>query len=245
MFISYFIFWRVIMKIDVVISAKYIEEEKLRGKAAVIIDTLRATSTITTALNNGAKEVIPVLTIEEALAMRQSLGTGLLGGERKGLKISGFDMSNSPQDYNKQTVEGETIIFTTTNGTRAIRGAKYAEDILIASVLNGKSVSEELINLDKDIVIINAGTYDEFSIDDFLTAGYIIDLISEKKELKLTDIAKTAQYMYRNNNDFSFAENAAHYKRMIEIEQFDDLKYCFKKDMINIVPKYNNGIIKL
>lgn len=233
------------MKIDVVISAKYIDEENLRGKTAVIIDTLRATSTIVTALNNGAKEVIPVLTVEEAITMRESLGTGLLGGERKGLKISGFDLSNSPQDYNKQTVEGKTIIFTTTNGTRAIRGAKHAEDILIGSIINGKSVSCDLINLNKDIVIINAGTYDEFSIDDFLTAGYIIDMISEKIDIEPTDIAKTAQYMYRSNQDFSFAENAAHYRRMVEIEQFDDLKYCFKKDTINITPKYNNGIIKL
>ncbi|MFA6940770.1 MAG: 2-phosphosulfolactate phosphatase [Clostridiaceae bacterium] len=233
------------MKIDVIISAKYIEEEKLRGKAAVIIDTLRATSTITTALNNGAKEVIPALTIEEALAKQKNIGTGLLGGERKGLKIDGFDLSNSPQDYKKETVEGNTIIFTTTNGTRAIRGAKYADEILIGSVLNGKSVSGELIKLNKDVVIINAGTYDEFSIDDFLTAGYIIDLISEKEDLELTDIAKTAQFMYKESGDFSFVENAAHYKRMIEIEQFEDLKYCFKKDIISVVPKYKDGIIKL
>lgn len=233
------------MEIDVVISAKYIEEEKLRGKAAVIIDTLRATSTITTALNNGAKEVIPVLTIEEAVAIRKNIGTGLLGGERKGLKIDGFDFSNSPQDYKKEMVEGKIIIFTTTNGTRAIRGAKQADEILIGSVVNGKSVSGELIKLNKDVVIINAGTYDEFSIDDFLTAGYIIDMISEKKELELTDIAKTAQFMYKERRDFSFAENAAHYKRMIEIKQFEDLKYCFKKDIISVVPKYKDGIIKL
>jgi len=233
------------MKIDVVISAKYIEEENLRGKAAVIIDTLRATSTISTALNNGAKEVIPVLTIEEAVAIRENIGTGLLGGERKGLKIDGFNLSNSPQDYKRETVDGKIIIFTTTNGTRAIRGAKHAEDIIIASVINGKSVSEELIKLNKDIVIINAGTYDQFSIDDFLTAGYIIDMISEKKDLELTDIAKTAQFMYKSSKDFSFAENAAHYKRMIEIEQFEDLKYCFSKDIINIVPRYKDGIIKL
>jgi len=233
------------MKIDVVISAKYIEEEKLRGKIAVIIDTLRATSTITTALNNGAKEVIPVLTIEEALTMKENIGTGLLGGERKGLKIDGFDLSNSPQDYKKETVHGNIIIFTTTNGTRAIRGARQADEILIGSVINGKSVSDQLIKLNKDVVIINAGTYDQFSIDDFLTAGYIIDLISEKKDLELTDIAKTAQFMFKESSDFSFAENAAHYKRMIEIEQFEDLKYCFKKDIISVVPKYNDGIIKL
>lgn len=232
------------MKIDVVISAKYIEKEKLRGKAAVIIDTLRATSTIATALNNGAKEIIPVLTIEEALTIRENIGTGLLGGERKGLKIDGFNFSNSPMDYNKEAVEGNSIIFTTTNGTRAIRGAKEADEILIGSVINGKSVSEELIRLNKDIAIINAGTYDEFSIDDFLTAGYIIELISKEKDIELTDIARTAQFMYNENKDFSFAENAAHYKRMTELEQFQDLKYCFTKDIVSIVPKFKDGIIK-
>lgn len=233
------------MKIDLLISGKYIEEDKIRGKNCLIIDALRATSTIVTALNNGAKEIIPVLTLEEAIEMKKSLGGGLLGGERKGLKIEGFDFGNSPFEYKEENVKGKTIIFTTTNGTKAIRGAKKAEEIIIASVLNGESVAEEVIKLDKDIVIINAGTYDEFSIDDFITGGYIIDIIMKTKEVELSDIAKTALFTYQNSKDFSFVQNAKHYKRVLEIGGEKDLLYCFTKDEINIVPKYKDGIIKI
>ena len=112
------------MKLDVIISADNIKEEYLEDKIVVVIDMLRATSVIITALANKAKEVFPILTVEEAFNKKEEFlrveKEVLLGGERKALKIEGFDFSNSPLEYTSEKVKGKTIILSTTNGTRAI-----------------------------------------------------------------------------------------------------------------------------
>ena len=112
------------MNIDVIISADHIKEEYLDDKIVVVIDMLRATSVITTALANGAKEVVPMLTVEEAFNKKKELSEkgldALLGGERRAIKIEGFDFTNSPLEYTRDQIEGKSIILSTTNGTRAI-----------------------------------------------------------------------------------------------------------------------------
>ena len=123
------------MKLDVIISADNIKEEYLEDKIVVVIDMLRATSVIITALANKAKEVFPILTVEEAFNKKEEFlrveKEVLLGGERKALKIEGFDFSNSPLEYTSEKVKGKTIILSTTNGTRAINLSLKAEEILI------------------------------------------------------------------------------------------------------------------
>ena len=157
------------MKIDVIISADYIDSEALKGKIAVVIDMLRATSVITTALYNGAKKVIPVVSVEEAFEKAnelKSLGEEvLLGGERKALKIDGFDFSNSPLEYKREIVEGKNVIMSTTNGTRALNLCNKADKVIVASVLNGQAVAKYLENEEKEIVFVNSGTNGEFSSD--------------------------------------------------------------------------------
>ncbi len=107
------------MNIDIVISADHIDEKRLINKTVIIIDILRATSVITTAINNGCKKVIPVLTVEEAKDIaKNSKEDIILGGERNALKIDGFNFSNSPLEYTKKCVEGKTVVLSTTNGTR-------------------------------------------------------------------------------------------------------------------------------
>ncbi|KHD35238.1 2-phosphosulfolactate phosphatase [Clostridium acetobutylicum] len=234
------------MKIDLIISADDIKEEKVKNKTAVVIDMLRATSVITTALNNGCKRVVPVLTVEEALKKVKEYGKdAILGGERKGLKIEGFDFSNSPMEYTEDVVKDKTLIMTTTNGTRAIKGSETARDILIGSVLNGEAVAEKIVELNNDVVIVNAGTYGEFSIDDFICSGYIINCVMDRmKKLELTDAATTAQYVYKTNEDIKgFVKYAKHYKRIMELGLKKDFEYCCKKDIIKLVPQYTNGEI--
>lgn len=239
------------MKIDVIISADDIKEEKLKGKAVVIIDVLRATSVMVTALSRGCKRIVPVREVEEAiiLARRDREGT-LLGGERDGIKLEGFHFSNSPLDYTKEAVEEKTLVMTTTNGTRAIKNSENADEILIGAMINGRAVAEKLVELNKDIVIVNAGTYGQFSMDDFITSGYIIRCIKNileeemKQEPVLSDIAVTAEYIYNTNPDiFTFVEKAAHYKRLEYLGYSEDLKYCFHKDKVDIVPIYKDGEI--
>lgn len=233
------------MKVDLIISADDIKKDKMIGKSAVVIDMLRATSVITTAINNGCTRVIPVLTIEEALETAKKVKEDvILGGERKGLKINGFDFSNSPLEYKKEIVQGKTLVMTTTNGTKAIRGSLTAKHILIGSVLNARAVAERLIELKKDVVIVNAGTYGEFSIDDFICSGYIINCLKEKIDAELSDVAITANYVYENNKDIKgFTKLAKHYKRIVELGLEEDFEYCCRKDIIKVVPEFVEGEI--
>lgn len=233
------------MNIDIIISADDIKEEKILNKSAVVIDMLRATSVIVTAVKNGVKKVIPVLTIEEALNIAShDRERYILGGERKALKIDGFDCSNSPLEYKKELVKDKILIMTTSNGTRAIKGSIKAKNILIGAVINAQAVAEKLIGLKNDVVLVNAGTYGQFSMDDFICSGYIIDCILKMSSAELTDIAKTAHYVYTQNKDIkSFIKYAAHYNRLKSLNLMDDLEYCSKKDIIDVVPEYKNGDI--
>ncbi|KEI02398.1 2-phosphosulfolactate phosphatase family protein [Clostridium botulinum] len=229
------------MEIDVIISANDIKEEKVKGKTVIIIDILRATSVIVTAINNGCNEVIPVLEVEDALKIvKDNRNKYILGGERNALKIKGFDFSNSPLDYIKDVVANKTLVMTTTNGTRAIHGAISAKNILIGAMLNAKAVAKKVIELSNDLVIINSGTNGHFSIDDFICSGYIIDCILSTIHAELSDIAITSHYIYKENKDVnSFVSNAKHYKILSELGLKDDIKYCFSKDIIDIVPEFH------
>ncbi|MBK5239709.1 2-phosphosulfolactate phosphatase family protein [Clostridium sp.] len=233
------------MKIDIIISAEDIKKEKIENKTVVVIDMLRATSVIVTALNNGCKGVIPVLTVEAAAdIVRNSKEEFMLGGERDALKIEGFHYSNSPLEYTRDTIEGKTLVMTTTNGTKAIKGCVGASSILIGAMINAKSTAKRIIELNRDVVIVNAGTYGEFSIDDFLCSGYIINCVLKEIEADLSDIAVTSHYIYKNNEDiYSFIKYASHYKKIMELGLEADLDYCCRKDIIDMVPEYKDGII--
>lgn len=233
------------MRIDIIISADDIKKEKIENKTVVVIDMLRATSVIITAMNNGCKGVIPVLKVEEASEIvKNSKKEFMLGGERNALKIEGFHYSNSPLEYTRETIYGKTLVMTTTNGTKAIKGCVGASSILIGAMLNAKAIAEKIVKSNKDVVIVNAGTYGEFSIDDFLCSGYIIDCILRLAETDLTDIAVTSHYIYKNNEDIhNFIKYASHYKRIMELGLSKDLEYCCRKDIIDIVPEYKDGII--
>ena len=233
------------MKLDVIISADHIKPSALENKIAVIIDVLRATTVITNALNNGCKRVIPMLSSEESLERAASLGEHcLLGGERQAIRIPGFDLSNSPLEYTKEVVANKTLIMTTTNGTRAIKGSEEAERILIASINNAGAVAELLASLNRDVVFVNAGTYGELSLEDFICAGYIISLMEAKASVALTDIAFMAKNIYENNPDIiSYVKHAAHYERLKSLGLEGDLECCMKKNILSVVPEYVQGEI--
>lgn len=235
------------MKVDIIISAGDIKEKKVLDKTVIVIDMLRATSVITTAVANGCNEVIPLLTIDEAMDLvREERSRYILGGERKALKIEGFDCSNSPLEYTSQLVKGKSIVLTTTNGTRAIKGCEGARNILIAAMINGAAAAIKAAELNNDLVIVNAGTYDEFSIDDFICSGYIIDCLKDQCDVLLSDIATTAHYIYKNNEDiFGFIKFASHYKRIEELGLQEDLEYCCRKSIIDVVPEYKDGNIRI
>ncbi|KRQ86709.1 putative 2-phosphosulfolactate phosphatase [Caloramator mitchellensis] len=224
-------------------SVDEVNKSSLVDKNVVVIDALRATSVIVTAVNNGAV-VIPILEIEEALKHKDK--GYLLGGERRGLKIEGFDLGNSPFEYKREIVEGRKIIFTTTNGTRAIYKAFDANNIYIASMLNGKATARKVVEENKDTVIICAGTYGRLSLDDFICAGKVIYEMNYLMECRLDDSSTAAYLAYRDYKDkiLEYVKNAKHYKYLISIGCAEDIRYCFTEDIIDVVPCYRDGEIK-
>jgi len=235
------------MKVDIIISADDIVESKIKNKIAIVIDIFRATSVIVTALNNGCKEVLPFLTIEETLenAKRFNRQDYILGGERRAVKIEGFDLSNSPLEYTEDIVNNKHVLLTTTNGTRTLAKSTSAKRILIAAMINARAVAKKLIQINEDVVIINAGTNGSFSMDDYICSGYIInEMLNHDKGLELTDIAKTANIIYKGNSDIlSYVKEATHYSVMESLNLDCDIEYCIKKSIINIVPEYKNSSI--
>lgn len=235
------------MKIDIIISADDIIESKLENKIAVVIDMFRATSVIVTALNNGCEEVIPFLTIEETLESSEELNREeyILGGERRAVKIDGFDLSNSPLEYTKEVVENKKVLITTTNGTRTLTKSNSAKRIIIAAMINAKAVADKLLEINEDVVIINAGTNGNFSMDDYICSGYIInEMLKVENNIELTDISKTANMIYENNSDIiSYVKEATHYSVMKSLELDNDIEYCMKKSIVNNVPEYKDGKI--
>jgi 2-phosphosulfolactate phosphatase len=158
-----------------------VSAEDLAGGSVVVIDVLRASTTILHALEAGAIEVVPCLEIEEALARAAEIppGEGVLGGERRGLPIEGFDLGNSPTEYTPYSVGGRTVVFTTTNGTRAMYRCRQARRVLIGAFVNASAVVERLLG-EPQIHLLCAGSHGEITRDDVLLAGLLVTRIVQQ-----------------------------------------------------------------
>lgn len=238
------------MKIDVISTVEAVNESGISDRTVIVIDVLRATSTIVTALNHGCRAVIPIITVEEAFTQAQQLAadTFLLGGERKGIKVEGFDLGNSPLEYNQQTVENKIILFSTTNGTRAIRRGEKAKRILICSFLNISSVAQMAVNYQDNITIICAGTAGKFSLDDISCAGMLVDKIVQLTGVyDVSDLAYIAHYLYQQhrNNILDLMKMSAHYNYLEKIGLKEDLQFCLNVDYFSKVPYWSKGQIIL
>ena len=154
----------------------------LAGGTAVVIDLLRASTTICYALGAGAERVVPVLEVEDALRARSSLGVRgvVLGGERGGKHIDGFDLGNSPSEYTSERVGGKTVVFTTTNGTRAALACKDAATVLVGCFANLTSVAESALATEADVHLVCAGTGGAIAMEDCLFAGALARRLVEQ-----------------------------------------------------------------
>lgn len=175
--------------------------EQLPGSLAVVIDVLRATTTIIHALAAGCVAVLPCLEVEEArkLAGDQRAGRVLLGGERNGSPLPGFDLGNSPLEYTGKVCKGNTLVLTTTNGTRALLRAGAAERVLLAGFVNFSAVCEQLRQDTRPLHIICSGTEGEVSLEDTLLAGAFVDFLCEAMEVRLNDSARLAWDCFENH----------------------------------------------
>ncbi len=179
-------------RIDVYLLPALMGEADLSGTVAVVIDVLRATTTITHAIAHGADCVLPQLTIEDARQQHTSNPVALLGGERGGERIDGFDLGNSPNEYSSDVVSGKQILFTTTNGTKAMQACRAAETIFLAAFVNLTPLCNELAEHEV-IQIVCAGTEGEITREDVLLAGAIVDhLTADAQPIERNDQAQIA-----------------------------------------------------
>jgi 2-phosphosulfolactate phosphatase len=215
---------------------------------------LRASSTITVALNNGAREVIPVASIESAVKISGSLfgEVTLRGGERNGKMIEGFNLGNSPLEYSESAVKGKSIIYCTTNGSVALAKSRYARALIVGSFLNLTTVVEFVKEENKDFLFICAGrinTIGYFSLEDAVCAGMMIQKLMkvESLELNLSDSAKAAHALYKTfgRSILKMLKTSEHGRFLIEIGYADDLKICAAVDSVPVLPVQIENKIKL
>lgn len=171
--------------LNVILLPSLTSADQLAGRTVVVIDVLRATTTITHALAAGAREVLPVVSLaearEEADHCRSEGSEVVLGGEREGLKIADFDLGNSPSEYTRESVGGKRVIFTTTNGTRTIRLCDQAGLVLLGAFVNFSALCESLRGMPQ-IDLLCAGTGNEITREDVLLAGAVVDEIGRREE---------------------------------------------------------------
>lgn len=234
--------------IDVFATSLSLSEEEVRGKTVVVIDVLRASSTILTGLANGAKGVIPAEDMGAAGKVAQNLDPSryLLCGERDGKQIEGYDLGNSPSEYSKDVVEGKTLILTTTNGTKAIARCSQASKILIAGFLNLSAVATMLKNETAEIIIVCSGWKGRLSLEDVLCAGNLISKIFDGNlPDDAKDGAKVAMGLYERfgNEITKTVSSTNHAKRLAELGYASDIADCCLSDKYDFVPVLSEGVI--
>ncbi len=238
------------MLVNVLLSPNNVDELHFTTRTTVVIDVLRATSVIVEALNNGAKEVIPVGSIDFAMKISVNAhgGQTLLCGERNTKKIDGFDLGNSPQEFIKGIVYGKSVVLFTTNGSRAIVKAKYSENLFIASFNNLTAMAEHLVKIGKDVEIIAAGSNGMFCMEDTICAGALIQtMYSLDQNIEISDAAKASLVLQEQfgSDILQMLRESEHGKKLIENEFEKDLSFCAERDNIPILPYYKGGEIKL
>jgi 2-phosphosulfolactate phosphatase len=231
-------------KIETIVSPAlfHLYEKGIEHKNIVVIDVLRATTTICVALANGATEIIPVGTPEEALLFKKD--GYLVAAERSGKTVEGFTLGNSPQEYSAHVVNGKKIAFTTTNGTRALQLCRGANKTIIASFLNAAAVAKMLAYEEKNVILFCSGWKDKLNLEDTILAGKIAQHLLPQFEL-LGDASNLAADLYTFCKDdiAGYLQKASHVQRFKSLHVESDLEVCLQPDTINIVSVYKNGII--
>jgi 2-phosphosulfolactate phosphatase len=229
------------MQVDVIASVAEARTEDLIHKTVIVIDALRATSTLITALAGGAKGVVPAETVQQAKQLQKE--GDLLGGERSCRKIPGFDLGNSPFEYTPELVGGRRIVMTTTNGTRGIQKAQKAHHVLAGSFLNGTACAKAAHHLQRDIVIVCAGTQDVFSWEDGLCAGFISDALIRQAAVELGDfgLAMLAGYRHVRERIEEALLGTSNGKRLTKLGFRGDIVFCAQRDKFGIVPVLQQG----
>ena len=215
------------------------EYEYFKGEydIVVVIDVLRATSAICAAFENGIKSIIPVATIEEAQAYKDK--GYLVGAERKGQIVEGFDFGNSPYSYMNEDFKGKEVVLSTTNGTKALSIASDAKTVVVGSLLNLDALCKWLEDQDQNILCLCSGWQDKFNLEDTICAGAICDyLINTGKFTSDEDSSIGAKYLYLSAwvNPLGYLKSSSHRRRLKNLDLNDDIKYCLTPNQTEVIP---------
>lgn len=213
----------------------------------VVIDVLRATSAMVAAFENGIDRIIPVATIEEAA---QYIGRSgyIAAAERNGEVVEGFAYGNSPLAYVGQDLRGQTIVMTTTNGTKAINLAKDARQLVIGSFLNLTALSNWLVQQNDNILLLCSGWKDKFNLEDSVFAGAVMERLLESGKFGVEeDSSIAAKYMYMSARDnyLSILKAAPRRRRIEQLQLLPDVKYCLTPDQSDKIPVLRDGELVL
>ena len=244
------------MRVEVVLTPADIArlpERDLGAAVCVVFDVLRATSTILTALFNGARRIYPVATIEEARTFRDAqLPDALLGGERGGVRIEGFDLGNSPREYTPEAVAGRDIITTTTNGTVALRACTGAQTVLAGAFLNLRALAAFLSAGDfeaRSIVLVCAGTGEHFALEDGLAAGALVAALQTCAGVarwRLDDASSAMLALYKRcrHRPLAALQSSENGRRLAAIGLDGDIEWCARESPLDWIAMLRAGALE-
>lgn len=210
--------------------------------STVVIDVFRATTSMIVAIENGAEKIIPTISLQDARSLKNK--AYLIAGEQDGIKLDFADFGNSPVDFSPGRVTGKTIVFFTTNGTKAIEMAKQNKTLLLAAFINVDAISGYLSAGGGNVLLFCAGWKNKFSLEDTLCAGAIIEKLVEGGTHRIDNDAAIATYklwLGVKSNLKSVVIESEHAKRLMKLGYSNDIDHCLQLNSSGIIPAYNEG----
>lgn len=234
---------------------------EMGGKIAIVIDVIRATTVIVEALAQGARAIFPTVTTEDAIALAQTLGREdtILCGERRGLRVDGFDLGNSPREFSAERVKGKQLVMSTTNGTRSLRACQGARRTFILAFTNVQAVVDQVKVLATSdpalkVVLVCAGKEGRFALDDAVCAGLFLKALTTPDEdtqapARATMLDEGSRVALHLADAFPLSERflrtTAAGGALVEVELAEDLASCARLNTVSIVPEMEDRVIRV
>jgi 2-phosphosulfolactate phosphatase len=232
-----------VKSLDVCLSPDLMHLYDVHDRTVVVVDILRATSCIVTALASGADSIMPIANLDDCRRMKEQ--GYITSGERNGEKVEGFDKGNSPFEYTGDAVKGKKIAFTTTNGTQAIEKSKNARELIIGAFLNLTNVTEHLRGTPHNALIVCAGWKGKVNLEDTLFAGAVMKELMDDFEPECdAPLAALHLYLIAKNDMSKFLSGASHVRRLNRLNIHRDIEFCLTRDQYSVLPVLRDGVLK-
>ncbi len=229
-----------------VLSPKLLDIYDVENSVVVIIDVFRATSTIATALYNGATKIIPVDDVAKCIAIGNATPNSITAGERDGKVIEGLQYGNSPTDYPESFIKDKTLVLTTTNGTKLLQMAlnKNASNVITGSFPNLSAVCNYLLQQNKNIYLGCSAWKDRFNLEDTLFAGAVIEQVHQNFDIRCdSSLMAFEMYQLHKHDIKDYIRKTTHWHRLAQYGLEKDMEYCVSIDVANVLPLYKNGAL--